>query len=346
MLILTLLFPVITLAGNQGSDWDRVLDRYQEICGQCIVLRDRITAGEPVSDKAVTSLLQELTQLRNTLQSASGSMTASQKARFNAIRDSYLKGNTVETDKKSKETVAESVAETAARPADSNADALADIQKKIRARNDSLVNLLDEMVARVDVPNTSAPISGPISSENVLSEERIYDNDYNGKPVSGLRSNEIELYALTAYNRIWSFGGMLVLRGEPFRSGYIGVLSNFSNIGHDYSCSSSGAIDGGGVFWGDGGIADNELFITAGLTVWHNIKGNISAYAGTGYGINERLWRDISGKWAMVSDVSGRGLVLQGMASFRFGKLCVMPNLIYMPSTNYLLPSLGVGYAF
>ena len=114
----------------------------------------------------------------------------------------------------------------------------------------------------------------------------------------------------------------------------------------DYSCLSNGNIQGGGVFWGDGSVADNALFITGGLSVWNSRTGNISAYLGAGYGINERLWRDISGKWAIVSDLSGRGMLFQAAAAFRFTHIALSPSLIYMPSTNYLLPSIGLGYSF
>ena len=330
----------------QNSDWDKVLDRYEDICKQCITLREKIQAGETVSDRAVTSLLQELSQLRSTLQSASGSMTASQKERFNTIRDSYLgEQKTGEADNSQEKMVAETDNYFTEQPVTSKSTDYTDNTVIIRERNDSLISLLDEMVAHPYIPSTLAHAPDQISSENVSLTETFYvDNVMNGTPISRFRRDGIELNALTAYNREWSFGGMLVHRGDPLRSGYFGVLSNFSYLGHDYSCSSNGVIDGGGSFWGDGRFADNELFVTAGLTVWRNNTGNISAYMGTGYGINERLWRDISGKWAVVSDVSGRGLVLQGVAAIRFRKLSIIPNVIYMPSTNYVLPSIGLGY--
>ena len=333
-------------AGMQNSDWDKVLDRYEDICKQCITLREKIQAGESVSDRAVASLLQEISQLRSTLQSASGSMTASQKERFNTIRDSYLgEQKTGVTDNSQKKKAAETDIKSTGQPMPSKSTDYTDNTVIIRERNDSLISLLDEMVAHPYVSSTLAHAPDQISSENVSLTETIYvDNVMNGTPIPGFRRDGIELYALTAYNRAWSFGGMLIHRGDPLRSGYLGVLSNFSYLGHDYSCSSNGVIDGGGSFWGDGRFADNELFVTAGVSVWRNKTGNISAYMGAGYGINERLWRDITGKWAVVSDVSGRGLVLQGVAAIRFRKLSIIPNVIYMPSTNYVLPSIGLGY--
>ena len=157
---------------------------------------------------------------------------------------------------------------------------------------------------------------------------------------------ELEAYITAGYNRNLVFGGMIAVGRNPFRSGYISVLTNGSFKGSDYSCLSNGNIQGGGVFWGDGSVADNASFITGGLSVWNSRTGNISAYLGAGYGINERLWRDISGKWAIVSDLSGRGLLFQAAAAVRFTHIALSPSLIYMPSTNYLLPSIGLGYSF
>ena len=157
---------------------------------------------------------------------------------------------------------------------------------------------------------------------------------------------ELEAYITAGYNRNLVFGGMIAVGRKPFRSGYISVLTNGSFKGPDYSCLSNGNIQGGGVFWGDGSVADNALFITGGLSVWSNRSGIVSVYLGTGYGINEHLWRDISGKWAVVSDLSGRGIVFQAAAAFRFNHVALSPSLIYMPSTNYILPSIGLGYSF
>lgn len=71
------------------TGWDTVLDRYELICSQCMDLRSQIQQGRQVAAADVTSLFQELAQLRNSLQNASGSMTSEQKKRFAEIRDSY-----------------------------------------------------------------------------------------------------------------------------------------------------------------------------------------------------------------------------------------------------------------
>ena len=328
LIALLLISPAYVMAEN--TDWDKVLDRYEDICGQCITLRDRIVAGNPVSDKAVTSLLQELSQLRNTLQNASGSMTDEQKKRFAAIRDSYS-GTT---------TSQESTAETDTNPAKTTTVKSQEHQQLIIQKT---VQSPDLSGLEITTPTTSEQqiiVPSKIGTDhkitnNPLVTESTISHDF-----------ELEAYITAGYNRNLVFGGMIAVGRKPFRSGYISVLTNGSFKGSDYSCLSNGNIQGGGVFWGDGSVTDNALFITGGLSVWNSRTGNISAYLGAGYGINERLWRDISGKWAIVSDLSGRGMLFQAAAAFRFTYIALSPSLIYMPSTNYLLPSIGLGYSF
>ncbi len=328
IIALLLICPVYIMA--QNTDWDKVLDRYEDICGQCITLRDRIVSGEPVSDRAVTSLLQELSQLRNTLQNASGSMTDEQKKRFAAIRDSYS-GTT---------TNQESTAETDTNPAKTTTVKSQEHQQLIIQKT---VQSPDLSGLEITTPTTSEQqiiVPSKIGTDhkitnNPLVTESTVSHDF-----------ELEAYITAGYNRNLVFGGMIAVGRKPFRSGYISVLTNGSFKGSDYSCLSNGNIQGGGVFWGDGSVADNALFITGGLSVWNSRSGNLSAYLGAGYGINERLWRDISGKWAIVSDLSGRGMLFQAAAAFRFTHIALSPSLIYMPSTNYLLPSIGLGYSF
>lgn len=73
----------------QTEEWDAALDRYARICDQCIDLRQRSLAGEPVPMASITELLGELSALRNILQQAGGKMTPLQQSRFERIRQRY-----------------------------------------------------------------------------------------------------------------------------------------------------------------------------------------------------------------------------------------------------------------
>lgn len=334
IIALLLISPAYVIA--QNADWDKVLDRYEDICGQCITLRDRIVAGEPVSDRAVTSLLQELSQLRNTLQNASGSMTDEQKKRFTTIRDSYSGTTTIQESIDEEQTPPTKPQDNKPQPEQIT------INEPVQVPDFSGLT-----IARPTVSEQQIMVPSEIGADEKFSQDQlIMETAANPDFDSNNRFPDIEVYIIAGYNRSPVFGGMIAVGRKPFRSGFISVLTNGSLNSYDYSCLSNGNIQGGGVFWGDGGVADNELFITGGLSVWSNRSGIVSVYLGTGYGINEHLWRDISGKWAVVSDLSGRGIVFQAAAAFRFNHVALSPSLIYMPSTNYILPSIGLGYSF
>lgn len=337
IIALLLISPVCVMA--QNTDWDKVLDRYEDICGQCITLRDRIVAGEPVSDRAVTSLLQELSQLRSTLQNASGSMTDEQKKRFATIRDSYSGTATAQEPTVEKETDTRPIKSNAAKPQENKQPT---IQKTTLVPEYSALEITHPSITEQQISVPKRIETDNKSTQNLPQTGTAVSSDHDSKK----KLPEFEAYITAGYNRNLVFGGMIAVGRKPFRSGYISVLTNGSLNSSDYSCLSNGNIQGGGTFWGDGSTADNALFITGGLSVWNSRSGNVSSYLGAGYGINERLWRDISGKWAIVSDLSGRGIALQAASAFRFNHIALSPSLIYMPSTNYLLPSIGLGYSF
>ena len=87
-LVCLCLFAVRTASLAQ-TNWNSVLDRYESITAQCKALRDKAAAGEPVSQKSVTTLFGELGRLRNMLQQSSGKMSKAQRERFERIRRSY-----------------------------------------------------------------------------------------------------------------------------------------------------------------------------------------------------------------------------------------------------------------
>ena len=87
-LVCLCLFAVRTASLAQ-TNWNSVLDRYESITAQCKALRDKAAAGEPVSQKSVTTLFGELGRLRNMLQQSSGKMSKAQRDRFERIRRSY-----------------------------------------------------------------------------------------------------------------------------------------------------------------------------------------------------------------------------------------------------------------
>ena len=84
-LCLTASFPVSAQKGR----WETALDQYEAICDRCIELRTLSLSGQPVSSEALSSLLLQLSSLRQQLQTAEGEMTPAQRNRFILIRNRY-----------------------------------------------------------------------------------------------------------------------------------------------------------------------------------------------------------------------------------------------------------------
>lgn len=92
--IISIIFLYITQSAGSfpmpdQTDWDKVLDRYEALCDQCIDLKLRAESGEKVSSAEFSRLIGNLNNLRKLLREDSGSMSPAQRARFGRIRDRY-----------------------------------------------------------------------------------------------------------------------------------------------------------------------------------------------------------------------------------------------------------------
>lgn len=92
--IISIIFLYITQSAGgfpmpAQTDWDKVLDRYEALCDQCIDLKLRAESGEKVSGAEFSRLVGNLNNLRKLLREDSGSMSPAQRARFSRIRDRY-----------------------------------------------------------------------------------------------------------------------------------------------------------------------------------------------------------------------------------------------------------------
>ena len=76
-------------AAAQSGGWNDALDRYDQICRRCAQWRTRLAQGESVPKDSLSTMLQELSDLKAQLQGTLGEMTPGQRRRFEAIRDAY-----------------------------------------------------------------------------------------------------------------------------------------------------------------------------------------------------------------------------------------------------------------
>ena len=78
--IISIIFLYITQSAGgfpmpAQTDWDKVLDRYEALCNQCIDLKLRAESGEKVSGAEFSRLIGNLNNLRKLLREDSGSMS-------------------------------------------------------------------------------------------------------------------------------------------------------------------------------------------------------------------------------------------------------------------------------
>lgn len=71
------------------KDWDKILDKYEKLCESCLQMKMKAESGEKVSKVSLGRLFSSLSELRGELKSGSGSMSVSQRERFEQIRTRY-----------------------------------------------------------------------------------------------------------------------------------------------------------------------------------------------------------------------------------------------------------------
>ena len=301
ILLLVVLF--ISLDARAQSDrWDRALDSYQTICDKCILLRERSLRGDEISPEELTSLLEQVSSLRVSLQRGSGSMSKAQKERFERIKSRY-------TEAFSKQGyMADGPVLKVERPA-MDLPRVDNGGKILRsAQNDS------SHIALGSAQNNSSHIAFGFAQNDNRSLSRQSDK-LSRHPDKQIRHPEgakrpkdlsLGLSILGGWSpQSLSYGTMATITGRKLGV-YIKGHSNFkTQVTAAYSCLSDGT-SGGAPIWTTGKESHAELSLGAGGIF--RLSSVFSLYAGSGYGCSETLWEDVAGKWAKVDDYSAKGI--------------------------------------
>ena len=270
-----------TVAYGQGSRLDRALDSYETICDRCILLRERSLRGEQIAPEELTSLLEQVSQLRSTLQRGSRNMSPAQKDRFERIRRRY--------------TVAFGGTGT---PSDRPTLKVARPEMelpKVEWRPDLRLSSGNGEILRSAQNDNSSISLGSAQNDNL---------SYHPEGAKRPKDLSSGLLILGGWRpETFSYGGMITLTGDKWGL-YIKGRSNFKAMKADYSCSSDGTADGH-IIWTSGKECHTGMALGAGGIF--SISGPISLYAGSGYGSTKTLWEDAAGKWAEVADYSAQG---------------------------------------
>ncbi len=371
---LVLVFCLLVRSGvmSAQNDWDSVLDRYESITAQCKALRDKAAAGEPVSQKSVTTLFGELGRLRNTLQQAEGKMTRAQRERFLAIRKSYDGGKILRSAQNDK-----------AEPSNDKSGAQNDKRDNTRGGTDNdrkgqnvkadvsngeekdfaenkIVKL--EPLPVVDggkilrfAQNDSCSLQndslGSLQNNSVATIRKDSGASLENPVILREAKGETKELSVKRFNLLptLSMGdtrqaGLFLAMTRGRWGGYISIRTNFVSQLYAYDILSDGTTGGEALFEAKGGQRIGEYSAMAGIV--RNITPWLDLYAGAGYGSSTLCWNDSWGAWAKVRDYSATGILLDGGAVFHIGRFCLLGGISWLtarPESGPFKPVFTVG---
>lgn len=342
--IISIIFLYITQSAGSfpmpaQTDWDKVLDRYEALCNQCIDLKLRAESGEKVSGAEFSRLIGNLNNLRKLLREDSGSMSPAQRSRFSRIRDRYSnvfgKGSRTKVRVNADEASglgagdvshAENRTGKQAQAGYGLAGSHGENSKYAGERSDSGHDAVNQGVdggtgergaagSTLYIPETLSR-SGLTSEAfsfgtmNIIQRNKGIDPNPKREP----RRIAVGAAGMVAAAPEFLYGGMVsvVFRKNDWGA-YAKYLSDYQSNSSSYSCTSDGKFSGGKM-WLSGNTRTSSYMFSAGArkVIW---KG-LGAFAGVGYGEHSVYWEDVSGNWAKVTDSSVNGAIIEAGVSY------------------------------
>lgn len=342
--IISIIFLYITQSAGgfpmpAQTDWDKVLDRYEALCNQCIDLKLRAESGEKVSGAEFSRLIGNLNNLRKLLREDSGSMSPAQRSRFSRIRDRYSnvfgKGSRTKVRVNADEASVSGSGEVShaenrtgkqAGAGYGLAGAHGENTEYTGERSDSGYNAVNQGVdggtgergtggSTLYIPETLSR-SGLTSEAfsfgtmNIIQRNKGIDPNPKREP----RRVAVGAAGMVAAAPEFLYGGMVsvVFRKNDWGA-YAKYLSDYQSNSSSYNCTSDGKFSGGKM-WLSGNTRTSSYMFSAGArkVIW---KG-LGAFAGVGYGAHSVYWEDVSGNWAKVTDSSVNGAIIEAGVSY------------------------------
>lgn len=314
IVIFLCLFMLPVYGGNMSvdKDWDRILDKYENLCESCIQLKLKAEAGEKISKSAFGKLFSSLAELRTELKEGSGSMSEQQRERFASIRARYsaVFGGTQAVAQEQHEDTPEvhersGSAHPLTKPFVRNdkpiATASKDRGREITASQDSS-RQRPAPLPRLYSPEADLQFQYP----RALAECTYHcdvPRDVVPRRVYGSVSFVMAVWPVLSYG-----GSLSLFDKDTYWGGYVRFHSNFKPVAHSYICSSDSSWEGG-TMWPSGNSQISILQASAGVR--KNFGPWFGITAGAGYGRKVVLWEDLSGVWAKVQDLSTSNVLLE-----------------------------------
>lgn len=355
--IISIIFLYITQSAGSfpmpaQTDWDKVLDRYEALCNQCIDLKLRAESGEKVSGAEFSRLIGNLNNLRKLLREDSGSMSPAQRSRFSRIRDRYSnvfgKGSRTKVRVNADEASglgagdvshAENRTGKQAGAGYGLAGSHGENTKHVGERSDSGHSAVNQGVNSIISergvlhgtggaqfgaagPGSTLYIPETLSTSGLTAEAFSFgtmniiqrNKGIDPNPKREPRRIAVGAAGMVAAAPEFLYGGMVsvVFRKNDWGA-YAKYLSDYQSNSSAYNCTSDGKFSGGKM-WLSGNTRTSSYMFSAGArkVIW---KG-LGAFAGVGYGAHSVYWEDVSGNWAKVTDSSVDGAIIEAGVSY------------------------------
>lgn len=313
-----LFFSSICFA-QQQNNWDEALDRYELICERCLELLESQNAGENVPKESLSSLVVQLSMLKNSLSASEGSMSASQRARFEMIRHRFAshsgKSSVVQ------EVPVEQIPASRKKRDVSDHPIMAPASSSV-ADSSSVPGGSGISSAFVEAQPTTVPASTVKEWKYISNVAEIAFPGLGywspaalagSRPAdaSPLPEVDVETCLFVAANcsavPLGQYGmtfGLLSGRWGAYVSARTDIFS--IRVRSTYDCLASGGLLDGGMIWSNGERVDGRSCVTAGGIF--RLSRYVAVYTGAGWGSYGCFVGDVDGRWARVADLSGRSV--------------------------------------
>lgn len=382
--IISIIFLYITQSAGgfpmpAQTDWDKVLDKYEALCDQCIDLKLRAESGEKVSGAEFSRLIGNLNNLRKLLREDSGSMSPAQRARFSRIRDRYsnvfgkgsrtkVRVNADEASGSGSGEVSHGESRTDKQAGYGLAGSHGENTKYAGERSNLGQSAVSQGVngvigergvlhgtggAQLGEAGSGSTLYIPetLSTSGLTAEAFSFgttdiiqrDKGIDPNPKREPRRIAVGVAGMVAVAPGFLYGGMVsvVFRKNAWGA-YAKYLSDYQSNSSSYNCTSDGKFSGGKM-WLSGNTRTSSYMFSAGArkVIW---KG-LGAFAGVGYGDHSIFWEDVSGNWAKVTDSSVNGAIIEAGVSYTYNLLELFVGVSTI-SFGYNSLECGIGLRF
>ena len=273
-------------------EMDERMNRYELLCKECLDLKALVSEGKRISRAYASGMIADFVAMNREIKEDSASLSPLQQRRFEMINHWFSTGN--------RPMAMDHVQMSRIRPA--------------LAGKAVCMNSRQEDVVLTILPYPSVPGNDNINDVDDSVTEHFGETQNKG----------MSFYVMASFSLPVSYGVMAGLKksGKGIDwGGYTRFRSNFRFTEASYSCFSSGTIDNGYAFMGNGNSRKSDLMVTAGVLA--GLAPWLDIYAGAGYGQTVLLWQDIEDSWASVSDFTYKGMALEAGLITSWRRLCL-----------------------